>query len=308
MLPLFHYVLSNFFLNALQISDVLRITEPQTIGNPILFVLFPFLGGNTSSDLIVVLLLVPLATIILAVFAKPLANLMVRLHSLIKLGKYGYRVEKIGEQFGLGDFLNRAVYPSLFCFTLGLAYAQDIIAKISRPDFIEILSAMPLAFVFGLLMVPIAALLWGPIWVLEDSGITAFLKPEQRERRQTPDTEGVGRYYRIYLNGFVGVSTFIGLGTYLYNSILIQLNVATRFQAILGLVVMLLIPFYAILAFSPLLLVHERFFKNHRQKLTESLVKQKVVPPLEEEPTTSEKESFDEKPEPPPEDDGFLMS
>jgi hypothetical protein len=168
-------------------------------------------------------------------------------------------------------------------------------------------AAVPLAFVFGLMMVPVAAFMWSPIWVLEDSGVVAFLKPEQRDKRQTPDTEGVGRYYRIYLNGFVGISTIIGLGNFFYRSVILQLNLIAQTEALIGLLVLLLIPFYAILAFSPLLLVHEGIHKTHREKLTKSLVKQKIISPLED-ATSKEKEIPKEKPEIPPEDDGFTMS
>jgi hypothetical protein len=157
-------------------------------------------------------------------------------------------------------------------------------------------------------MVPVAAFMWSPIWVLEDSGVVAFLKPEQRNKRQTPDTEGVGRYYRIYLNGFVGISTIIGLGNFFYRSVILQLDAIARNEALFGLLVLLLIPLYAILSFSPLLLVHERFFRHHREKLTESLVKQKVVSSPDQSTSTPMENSVEEKSESQFEDDGFTMS
>ncbi|MHA2407536.1 MAG: hypothetical protein ACXACA_04140 [Candidatus Ranarchaeia archaeon] len=308
MLPLFLLVLDNFFRNVAQIHDVLKVIPGDvSIYQIVWLLLSPLIRGPTSTDLMVVLLLVPLGTIFFAVVARPMANLMVRLHGLIRLGKYDYKVEKLGEEFGLGDFLKRAIYPSLFCLTLGLTQTQNIINNfaIHKSQLIATITAVPLAFVFGLLMVPVAALLWGPIWVLEDSGIVAYLKPEQSNRRQTPDTEGVGRYFRTYLNGFVGVSTLIGLGSYLYSSIIIQLDFATRIQAIFGLVVMFLIPFYAVLAFSPLLLIHERNFLDHREKLTKSLVNQEVIPSPESSPSEGGEKDLQDRSESPQQNNDF---
>ncbi|MHA1713150.1 MAG: hypothetical protein ACTSW4_03785, partial [Candidatus Ranarchaeia archaeon] len=238
--------------------------------------------GPAESDFRFVLLITPLTAMIASIPALFVSMLMVYVHRVIKMGGYGYRIEKLGDKYTMWDMFKRGIVPGFFCWSLGLQILmilrEDVLAGAERVLIAFNITSVPLSFIIAMFLVPVAALLWAPIWLLEDAGIVTYLKPETRQRR-TPDVEGVGRYYSSYLNGFVGVTTIINLGLFLFANITTQLELILTLNSpniraqLLTLGMYLVIPFYVILAFSPLLLLHEYLLGKTTNRLINFLEK-----------------------------------
>jgi hypothetical protein len=145
-------------------------------------------------------------------------------------------------------------------------------------------------------MIPLAAILWSPIWLLEDLGITSYVDAEKTTARQTPDTEGIGRYYRSLLNGFVGISTIIFMATFILGTLQSTLTSEIRFQQIIVLGTYLLIPIYVILAFVPLLLVHEWAISKIKDPFIQFLQRRGLIKPSQDQyPTNAHSKENSEK-------------
>ena len=266
--------------------------------------LLPNLNLPTAVEFTLVVASMPFLALIAAVFTLPISVILVYVHRLIKLDKYEYSAVPLGSGYGIYDILKRGVMPGLFCWAIGLQNA--FVGRPSslppalegNPELARLVIAalqvteLPLSFSLALLLVPVAALLWSPVWFLEDSGVVTSLKTAELEKRKTPDTEGLGRYYNSYLNGFVGLTTILVVGRTFLSLILLNLSViidaSTRAdlarQAMITMGFNLLIPVYVVLAFAPFLLVHEYLLPALSSRLIGFLKGRKLISGFESAP------------------------
>ncbi|MFW9961546.1 MAG: hypothetical protein ACFFDV_11030, partial [Candidatus Thorarchaeota archaeon] len=112
-----------------------------------------------------------------------------------------------GRDFNGTQIIRRAAAPALFSVASSQLF-RNVIENTLFPSgppveviFVPFYEA-GLTLMSALLFVPIALILFMPTWILNDAGVVTHLKSDYLESRQTPDTQGVGRWIANMLGGY----------------------------------------------------------------------------------------------------------
>ena len=57
----------------------------------------------------------------------------------------------------------------------------------------------------AIFIMPYLILIFAPIWLLKDSGLICSKSKVNKENRETPDIEGVYRFYNTVITGYTGI-------------------------------------------------------------------------------------------------------
>ncbi|MHA1959014.1 MAG: hypothetical protein ACW99U_02205 [Candidatus Thorarchaeota archaeon] len=171
--------------------------------------LFWFIAGTSLwTDIVFVLgVAIPILVIEFFIIAIPLALLFVFAHRVIKAPAYDLSIIDIGSKFGGFRIIRRAAAPALFSISsagiiIGLIEGALFSTPPPLPPGLDFIFPISLTLMASLLLMPVALALYMPTWIVSDAGLTSKLKESQLEIRQTPDTEGVGRWYASALGGY----------------------------------------------------------------------------------------------------------
>jgi len=167
-------------------------------------------GRNVYTDQIFLLIIGPLIMILLVfIFTIPLAMLLLKLHKLIKARRYDYYIIRDFE--GNISFVRiyiRCLIVSFLAFALGLMiYASGLISsEVIIPEKTSVVETdFDYVSMLAVFIIPYLVLIFTPIWLLKDSGLICSKSNVNKENRETPDIEGVYRYYNTVITGYTGI-------------------------------------------------------------------------------------------------------
>ena len=167
-------------------------------------------GRNVYTDHIFLLIIGPLIMILLVfIFAIPLALLLLKLHKMIKVKRYDYYIIRDFEgNISLVRIYIRCLIVSFLAFALGLVIYE---AGVIPPEVIipEKTSVVETNFdyvsMLAIFIMPCLILIFAPIWLLKDSGLICSKSKVNKENPETPDIEGVYRFYNNVITGYTGI-------------------------------------------------------------------------------------------------------
>nr|MDO8112250.1 hypothetical protein [Candidatus Sigynarchaeota archaeon] len=155
-----------------------------------------------------------------------ISRLMVSLHKKLN-GGAAYGIAKRGDSITARHLAGRLVLVSLLSFSIASLVVQLGGWQIFRfaippgtpppPEMVARLDYLHQAeaiFLGTFAFVPVAFIIFLPLWCIEDSGIISY-KTFSGERR-SPVVEGVQGLYENIVTGYTGISTVITLGTNIY--------------------------------------------------------------------------------------------
>ncbi|MHA1949083.1 MAG: hypothetical protein ACXAAO_09550 [Candidatus Thorarchaeota archaeon] len=171
--------------------------------------------GSTGFDVnFILLILFPILLIEFIIFTLPFAFFMLVGAKIFRLATYNIDMMSIGKGFDWVRILKRSVIPALFALSLGeiiISLLRGVIFGIPEAtgDTTNIARNLHplLTFLGGLIALVVSMAVFAPTWLLNDSGIVAYVKPDHLEQRRCPDTVGVGRWYSNLVGGF-GIFAF----------------------------------------------------------------------------------------------------
>ena len=233
--------------------------------------LSPTLGTDIATIMVIAL---PVLFLEYAIFAVPIAVVILLITKVIKSTRYEMNIMNIGREFNGTQMVRRAAAPALFSVASSQMFI-GIITNILFPigyapeDSIQALFNASLSLMGALLFTPIALLLFMPTWVLNDAGIVTHLKAESLYYRQCPDTQGVGRWIANMLGGYAllayPITMFI---SQFYNPIILPIISGTAttqqlapaaifYQSSLALLWTLGLPFFVMSYLLPVVIFNE---------------------------------------------------
>ena len=152
-----------------------------------------------------------LIIIILLIFFLfiPLTRLFFKLHKIIKVRRYDYyAIRDFEGEISLIRTYIRCLIVSFLSFSLGLIiYESGVIASdIIIPEKTSVVETdFDYVSMLAVFILPYLILIFAPIWLLRDSGLVCSKSNVKKENRETPDIEGVYRYYNSVITGYTGI-------------------------------------------------------------------------------------------------------
>ncbi len=228
---------------------------------------------------LIMIITMPILALLYYLFAIPGAYLILFGAKVVKSHSYEMNIMNMGRRFGSVQLIRRAAAPALF----SVASAEILRSAIENflfgfdptiPEEFLPLYPVTLSLMSSLLFLPVALLLFMPTWVLNDAGIITHLKSDRLKIRQTPDTQGVGRWIANMLGGYslvafpitMFMNHFYGpfilpflLGSTLPENIAIQVVVSILWTV--GL------PFFVMAFIMPIILLNEAMQNRVRTKI-----------------------------------------
>ena len=200
LLPTFMFIAGT----AVAVYLIMIITEPV----PPTYLFPPTLSQTLGTDIVAIMILAfPVFLVEYILFAVPAAVVLLVITKIVKSARYEMNIMNIGRDFNGTQIIRRAAAPALFSVASSQLFRgviQNILFPINytpEPPIIPLYEA-GLTLMSALLFVPIALILFMPTWVLNDAGVVTHLKSDNLELRQTPDTQGVGRWIANMLGGY----------------------------------------------------------------------------------------------------------
>jgi hypothetical protein len=235
-------------------------------------------GRNVYTDQLFLLVVGPLIMVLLIfIFTIPLAYLLFKLHNLIKVRRYDYYIMRDFEgDISLVWIYIRCLFVSFLAFALGLIIYE---AGLISPEVIipEKLSVVVTDFdyvsMLALFIIPYIILIFAPIWLLKDSGIVCSKSNVNKENRETPDIEGVYRYYNTALTGYTGIGFVFTLIVLVIDRLEKLDPGAGELGDIPGII---LTPFVLAFLVFPAIAFYEYRLKHMRTKLINKLEKKNI--------------------------------
>lgn len=235
-------------------------------------------GRNVYTDHIFLLIIGPLIMILLVfIFTIPLALLLLKLHKMIKVKKYEYYIIRDFEgNINLVRIYIRCLIVSFLSFALGLIiYEAGVIPpEVIIPEKTSIIEAdFDYVFMLAIFIMPYLILIFAPIWLLKDSGILCSKSKINREKRETPDIEGVYRYYNTVITSYTGIG-------FVFTLIILVIDRLQKLDPGSGelsdIPGILLAPFVLAFLIFPAMAFYEYRLKQMRIKLLKKLEKKNI--------------------------------
>jgi len=198
-IPLFMFISGTFVAIQLITAATIDVSATELFPET----LSPTLGTDIS---IIMAIALPILFLEYAIFAVPIAVVILFITKIIKSTRYEMNIMNIGRNFGGAQMVRRAAAPALFSVASSQMFS-GVILTILFPLYditeqTDPLFSASLALMGALLFTPIALLLFMPTWVLNDAGVVTHLKSDILDLRQCPDTQGVGRWIANMLGGY----------------------------------------------------------------------------------------------------------
>ena len=266
VLPTFIFVAGT----AVAINLIMIITQqvPPTSLFP------PTLSQTLGTDIVAIMIIAfPVFLIEYVLFAVPAAVVLLVITKIVKSARYEMNIMNIGRDFNGTQIIRRAAAPALFSVASSQLF-RSVIENILFPigytptPTIAPLHEAGLTLMSALLFVPIALILFMPTWVLNDAGVVTHLKSDYLESRQTPDTQGVGRWIANMLGGYALLAYPITMFlSQFYDPLILpilqgtvpanQITDLVIYQGTLGLLWTLGLPFFVMAYILPVIMFNE---------------------------------------------------
>ncbi len=266
LLPTFMFLAGT----AVAIYLIMTITKPV----PPTSLLPPTLSQNLGTDIVAIMIIAfPIFLIEYVVFAVPAAVVLLVITKIVKSTRYEMNIMNIGRDFNGTQIIRRAAAPALFSVASSQLF-RGVIENILFPvgynpeAALRPLHEAGLSLMSALLFVPIALILFMPTWILNDAGVVTHLKSDHLELRQTPDTQGVGRWIANMLGGYALLAFPITMFlSQFYNPLILpilqgtippdQITDLVIYQGSLGLLWTLGLPFFVMAYILPVIMFNE---------------------------------------------------
>jgi hypothetical protein len=266
LLPTFMFAAGMFV--AVQLIMTITAPVPPTSLFP------PSLSQTLGTDILTIMVIAfPIYLIEYAIFAVPAAVVLLVITKIVKSARYEMNIMNIGRDFNGTQIIRRAAAPALFSVASSQLF-RSVIENILFPiGYTPIPAIAPLheaglTLMSALLFTPISLLLFMPTWVLNDAGVVTHLKSDNLELRQTPDTQGVGRWIANMLGGYAllayPITMFVNQ---FYNPLILPilqgsiapeaLTALVIYQGTLGLLWTIGLPFFVMAYILPVVMFNE---------------------------------------------------
>jgi hypothetical protein len=266
VLPTFMFVAGT----AVAINLIMIITSPV----PSTSLFPPTLSQTLGTDIVTIMIIAfPIFMIEYVLFAVPAAVVLLVITRIVKSARYEMNIMNIGRDFNGTQIIRRAAAPALFSVASSQLF-RSVIENILFPiDYTPETALIPLheaglTLMSALLFVPIALILFMPTWILNDAGVVTHLKSDNLELRQTPDTQGVGRWIANMLGGYALLAYPITMFlSQFYDPLILpilqgtipsdQITDLVIYQGTLGLLWTIGLPFFVMAYIMPVIMFNE---------------------------------------------------
>jgi len=167
----------------------------------------------------------------------------------------------------------RCLIVSFLSFSLGLIiYESGVIApEVIIPEKTSVVETdFDYVSMLALFILPYLILIFAPIWLLRDSGLVCAKSNVKKEKRETPDIEGVYRYYNSVITGYTGIG-------FVFTLIILIVDRLEKLDPGSGETTdipgILLTPFLIAFLIFPAMIFYEYRLKNMKTKLLQKLEK-----------------------------------
>ena len=260
-------------------------------------ILIPGIHLAALWDIIIVYIVLPFFIILIGMLLdKLMARLLVWLHKIISLKRNEYMIiESVADLKKTGTGLvTRTLIPAFFSLSLGLLlvsmYADnlfynpyDLAVGVDLPSlgirdgnysFAAVVFKFQAIFFASALTLPLTYLLFSPLWLLEDAGVTYFYKINKE--RKAINIQGVSRYYTGALKGFISITVIFSFLSLLYNAIQVAIASSDR-AAFMILLSTVAVPLLLITFLIPGTLYHENRVAKQVPALLKKLREGKMI-------------------------------
>ncbi|MFW9788222.1 MAG: hypothetical protein ACFFE2_01230 [Candidatus Thorarchaeota archaeon] len=254
------------------IQLILTITE----GMPHIELIPDTLSNTLGTDILTIMLIAfPILFLEYYIFAVPIAVVLLVGTKIVKSTRYELNIMNIGREFGGTQLVRRAAAPALFAVASAELFRLPLRnylfgAGYVPPSEFATLFPVVVSLMSALLAVPIALLLFMPTWVLNDAGVVTHLKSDRLDLRQTPDTQGVGRWIANMLGGYALLAFPITMFlNHFYEPLIVpwlELNPLSTEQALIQIITGTLwtigLPFFVMAFILPVIMFNEAMQKR----------------------------------------------
>lgn len=260
-LPILFFIVGAY-LSIRLISDVVASANTTDV--------FEVMAGNAASDItFLVVIAVPVLLLEYVFFAIPGAVIVLFLSKTLKSASYDMNIMNVGRRFGGMQIVRRSIAPALFALTTSAMVKTFIIdylgITIQEGDAI---SRVTLSLMGALVMLTVSLLLFTPTWILEDVGVVTHLKAEKMLIRQSPDTQGVGRWFSRILSGYAVIAYPIAMfNNHFYDPFVagtLEISLTGLVSAFLWVV---FLPFLVMAFVMPVAILNEVSIKRSRNRI-----------------------------------------
>ncbi len=187
-------------------------------------------------DAIIVYIILPFFIILIGMLLdKPMARLLIWLHKIISLKHNDYFImESVSDlKKSSTGLVSRTIIPAFFSLSVGfllvgmfpdnLFFNPENLSTMGEyaPDAFYVVYEFQAVFFASALCLPLTYLLFSPLWLLEDAGVTFFYKLKQE--RKAINIQCVSRYYSDSLKGYISVTILISFVAYVYKAVQLAL-------------------------------------------------------------------------------------
>jgi len=267
------FVLPTFMFlagTAVAINLIMTITRPV----PPTSLFPPALSQTLGTDIVAIMIIAfPIFLVEYVVFAVPAAVVLLVITKIVKSARYEMNIMNIGRDFNGTQIIRRAAAPALFSVASSQLFRgviENMLFPIGYDPGAELLPLHEagLTLMSALLFLPIALILFMPTWILNDAGVVTHLKSDYLESRQTPDTQGVGRWIANMLGGYALLAYPITMFlSQFYDPLILpilqgtippdQISGLVIYQGTLGLLWTLGLPFFVMAYILPVIMFNE---------------------------------------------------
>ncbi len=229
-------------------------------------------GENAYIDILYFFVFSPIIMIVLVILlGVPMSIRFFKLHNVMKLKRFSYAIlQNPHKELRFSTMMTRAIVMGLFGFSIGIFLSQlidhNIILALSGSDLI--VNTIATLFIIPFLIIIIA-----PIWLLQDSSIMCSQKSRKEGSRSLPDIEGAYKDIYSIVKGYVGISTLFAIGLLAIENFILDLNPS---DWLLGLILMINMPFLSIAVCIPAILFYESKVVKLSEVLKKSLQKRGI--------------------------------
>ena len=213
--------------------------------------------------IMMMVVIIPLVSLLGAmIFGFVLSPIFVLLHYSTKKNNNAFGIDIRPEQ-NKSISISKGLFPAILAinFSLILCTNESIIDVVltnsGDPNYI---ASFAVIFVY---MIGIGYLIFTPIWFILDAGLVYSNIKDKNARSQPVEARTVGGWYLILFKGYAGIGTFISFYSFL--STLISIGNYSDVGAMIGLILIIGIPFFAMLGSLPAIMFLEAI-KEKRNK------------------------------------------
>ncbi len=232
-------------------------------------------------DAVIIYIILPFFIILIGILLdKPMARLFIWLHKVISLKHNDYFImESVSGLKKTGSGLVwRTIIPAFFSLSLGFLLvgilpdtlffnpSTSLVMSDYSLSSTGVVNKFQAIFFASALLLPLTYLLFSPLWLLEDAGVTFFYK--LNKERKAVNIQCVSRYFTDSLKGYISITILFSFGSYIYLAIRQALD-SSDMAAFIILFSTIAVPLLLITFLIPASLYHE----NHFAKQVPSFLK-----------------------------------